>query len=227
MAVQTAGGAGCGDRIGDEQIVGDPHRGIARLRDEGVDAHTAAVGGVGVAGRLGGLTERVAHDGVVGDLRVGLVDVHAAAEHQSGVAEHQVVGDGDGAVDHDPAAAEGGPVADDDISGHDCADVAVDAQTAALADLPLGDVIDDGVGLDAGMSDDRADAVPLDMDAAAGGQRVGGAAEGGRVDDVPGDGVADDDRVAVADVDATADPVGLGAGHQVAGDDVVADDGVA
>src|SRR5206468_7559542 len=86
----------------------------------------------------------------------------------------------------------------------------------------LGDVLDDCVGLDAGVCGDDADAVPLDVDAAADAAGIGRGLDGG----ILADDVVHDDGVAVADVDAAADPVGLTAGQDVPGDKVVADHGV-
>ena len=223
-AAQAGGDAGRGDGVADDQGVGDAHLGVVDLGDEGVDAHAAAVAGEGVAARRAGPGQGVADDGVVGDLDGGLVDVQAAAEHQCGVAVHQVVGEVRVAEDHDAAAVQGGVVVLDDVAGHQGAGSAVEPDAAAPAAIvALGDVLGDGVGHDAGVRGDGADAGPLDVDAAAEALRV----RGGLVDDVPADDVADDDWVAVADVDAAAEPVRLGAGHDVAGDDVVADHGVA
>src|SRR5438093_340287 len=106
--LKAAGDAGRGDGVADYQGVGDAHLGVVDLGDEGVDAHAAAVAGEGVAARLGGLGQGVADDGVVGDLGGGLVDVAAAAEHEGGVAVHQVVGEVRVAVNQDAAAAQGG-----------------------------------------------------------------------------------------------------------------------
>ena len=226
VAVEAAGGACGGDCVGDDQVVGKVDGRVARLGDQGVYARPAAITGVGISRRLGGLAERVADDGVVGDPGVALVDVEAAPEHGGGIAVHQVVRDGDRAVEHDAAAAVGGAVADDDVAGHDGPGVSIHADSASLADLPQRDVVDDGVGLDAGMRDHDTDPVALGVDASADGDRVGASAQRRRIDHVPADGVADDDRVAVADVDASPDPVRLRPGHDVAGDDVVADHGV-
>src|SRR2546426_3111674 len=223
-AAQAGGDAGRGDGVADDQGVGDPHLGVVDLGDEGVVAHAAAVAGEGVAARLGGLGQGVADDGVVSDLGGGLVDVEAAAEHEGGVAVHQVVGEVRVAVNQDAAAAQGGAVVLDDVAGHECSRGTIEPDAATLAEQgTLGDVLEDGVRLDAGVRGDGADAGPLDVDAAAEAPGAGG----DLFDDVPADDVADDDWVAVADVDAAADPVGLRARHDVAGDDVVADHGVA
>src|SRR3989454_1340401 len=223
-AAQSGGDAGRGDGVADDQGVGDTHLGVVDLGDEGVDAHAAAVAGETVAARRARLGQGVADDGVVGDLGGGLVDVQAAAEHQGGVAVHQVVGEVHVAVDHDAAAAPGGAVVLDDVAGHERSRGAVDPDAAPLAELdPIGEVVDDGVGFDAGVGGDDAGAGPLHVDAAAHAPGAGG----DLIDDVLADDVADDDGVAVADVDAAAQPVGLRAGHDVAGDDVVADHGVA
>src|SRR5206468_2733123 len=178
---------------------------------------------------LGDIVSQPDHLGL-GEIAADVVDGRGQQQvvPQVGVADDR---SGDVAVQAGGRARGGHGVGDDEIIGDVDRRAAglrkegVHTDAAALADLALGDVVGDGVGLDTGMRDDDADAVALDVDAGPDRQRAGGAAGGGRVDDVPGDGVADDDRVAVADIDAAADPVGLRTGHDVAGDDVVADDG--
>src|SRR5207245_3635755 len=82
-----------------------------------------------------------------------------------------------------------------DVAGDDGAEVAVDADAAALADLALGDVVSDGVGLDAGVGDDQADAAALDVDAATDAQGVGGAIDGGQGTRLNAGHGSDEDRV--------------------------------